>query len=168
MRVKVCYENERIEEIEEVIREELELEVEHAFIQSDFKFAYDSARGQLNALKILQSINAQSDLILLVIEEDIFVPMLNFCFGLAYGNKAIISTKRLKQSFYGLEDDDFIFKERCKKEAIHEVCHMLGLGHCRNPNCVMFFSNSIADTDRKSYKPCERCRSLLTKKRSQY
>jgi archaemetzincin len=31
------------------------------------------------------------------------------------------------------------------------------LGHCENPRCVMFFSNSLMDTDGKGFEFCLRC-----------
>ncbi|WP_081825254.1 matrixin family metalloprotease [Persephonella sp. IF05-L8] len=51
----------------------------------------------------------------------------------------------------------FIFIGRITKEAVHEIGHTLGLGHCPDPECVMHFSNSIVDTDRKSYFFCSVC-----------
>ena len=43
------------------------------------------------------------------------------------------------------------------KEAVHELGHTLGLAHCPNAKCVMHFSNSLADTDRKGSVLCPVC-----------
>src|SRR3989304_4955562 len=50
-----------------------------------------------------------------------------------------------------------IFAERSLKEAIHEVGHTLGLRHCPRSSCVMHFSNSIFDTDKKQALLCDEC-----------
>jgi archaemetzincin len=50
------------------------------------------------------------------------------------------------------------------KEAIHELGHSYGLAHCSRPKCVMFFSNSLQDTDRKRSAFCVDCRMKLDKR----
>lgn len=68
---------------------------------------------------------------------------------------------RLRQEFYGLPSDPGLFRERAKKEAVHELGHVFGLLHCPDQRCVMHFSNSIAETDLKGWRLCGRCREML-------
>ncbi len=130
--------------------------------------AYDASRQQYNSSKILavlnrMSLNIEADRILGVAEFDLYVPRLNFVFGEAQcpGKVALISLFRLKPQFYSLDRDDELFMQRIAKEAVHELGHTMGYGHCSNADCIMFFSNSIADTDRKSVRFCERCTKIL-------
>jgi len=130
--------------------------------------AYNTRRKQFHSSRILVKINDFSkkygaEHVLGITDVDLFIPHLNFVFGEAQysGRAAIISLFRLRPEFYGQISDRKLFVERSMKEAVHEVGHMLGLGHCDNPTCVMFFSNSISDTDRKGAVPCEKCKSLV-------
>ncbi|MDN7025025.1 archaemetzincin family Zn-dependent metalloprotease [Methanoculleus sp. FWC-SCC1] len=92
-----------------------------------------------------------------ITDADLYVPGLNFIFGLAKQRDAVISLHRLRQSFYGLFDDRKIFCHRVLVEAVHELGHTYGLPHCRNPACVMHFSSTIAETDRKGPGFCPSC-----------
>jgi archaemetzincin len=105
------------------------------------------------------------EVILGVTGVDLTVSGLNFVFGLAdpASRAAIISLARLYPEFYGQPRDPRRFKERALKEAVHELGHLWGLGHCPDPACVMSFSNSLADTDRKGPGFCPACRDLLAK-----
>jgi len=132
------------------------------------KDAYDMARRQCYSSNILAKIEAEeydADRVLAVTEADLYVPRLNFVFGeaLCPGKAAVISLCRLRPEFYGESPNRALFVERSVKEAVHEVGHTFGLGHCHNSACVMFFSNSILDTDRKKLVFCERCGGLLEK-----
>jgi len=73
----------------------------------------------------------------------------------------VIALPRLRQSFYDLPEDEALFHQRAVKEAVHELGHTYGLGHCRNPHCVMSFSNSLLDVDRKERDFCFPCRRKL-------
>lgn len=43
------------------------------------------------------------------------------------------------------------------KESIHEMGHTLGLEHYPRSFCVMYFSDSIFDTDKKQSLFCDQC-----------
>jgi archaemetzincin len=130
--------------------------------------AYNRKRRQYHSTRILAEINkhvrqVKADRVLGVTEVDLYVPQLNFVFGEAAcpGNVAVISLFRLRPEFYGQSADVELFVNRSVKEAVHEIGHTLGLGHCLNPRCVMFFSNSIWDTDHKGKTFCEKCYSKV-------
>jgi len=133
--------------------------------------AYNASRHQHHSTTILARIQdyaekSQADRVLGVTDADLYVPRLNFVFGEAQcsGRSAVISLFRLRPEFYGRPPSRDLFVERSVKEAVHEVGHTLGLGHCSNPACIMFFSNSILDTDRKKLAFCEKCYPLLLKR----
>ncbi len=128
--------------------------------------AFDPERNQYHSTSILLKIKrpSQCERLLGIVDVDLYVPGLNFVFGEASPTKgvAIVSLTRLRQEFYGLPPNRGLFLERLKKEAVHEIGHTFGLGHCNNPGCVMSFSNSLIDTDRKSHRLCQQCRRLLS------
>ena len=92
--------------------------------------------------------------VLAVTECDLYADNLNFVFGMAdsLGRCAVISLYRLRAGA-----DEETFRRRAVKEAVHELGHTFGLSHCANPRCVMHFSNSLGDTDRKGSEWCELC-----------
>lgn len=133
--------------------------------------AYNPDRRQYFSSQILSEIRkaispAKGEKVLSVTDVDLYVPQLNFVFGEAEleGHFAIISLARLRQSFYGLPENKTLFLERMVKEAIHELGHTYGLRHCPHPECVMHFSNSLQDTDRKNASFCRHCQKLLEEK----
>jgi archaemetzincin len=103
------------------------------------------------------------DRVLGVANVDICAQELNFVFGEAEhpGKAALISMWRLRPEFYGKTPNTELLIERATKEAVHEIGHTLGLQHCSNPFCVMYFSNSIFETDRKQSLFCSKCQSKI-------
>jgi archaemetzincin len=132
--------------------------------------AYDSLRGQYEGGALLAALaeKTRSDDCPLVglVDADCFTLGLNFIFGQAMVNGPVcfVALPRLRQSFYGQEHDEELFRERVLKEIVHEAGHTMGLKHCSSPTCVMHFSNRLADTDAKGVTYCQACYDLLGKR----
>ena len=125
---------------------------------ADVKGAYNARRGQYNASKLLHQLirdtattGSQATFgALWIVGADVYVLGMNFVFGVAHqGKAAVLSTHRLDSL------------ELVTKEALHEMGHVLGLSHCSN-DCVMQFSNSVAEAKSKPATLCKHCRSMLT------
>jgi archaemetzincin len=128
--------------------------------------AYNKKRNQHLSTVILKTLMEEREYmvygkILGVVDQDLYVPELNFVFGEAGQKVAVISLTRLRQEFYHLPHDQSLFYKRALTEAVHELGHTYGLGHCQNARCVMFFSNSLTDTDRKCAAFCLECKRGL-------
>jgi len=125
---------------------------------------YNYLRRQILAGEVLEFLGRFKGKTLGVIDEDLYAEGLNFVFGQAQfaGNVAIISIARLNPSFYGQPSDKNLLVTRAIKEAVHEVGHLYGLEHCENEKCVMNFSNTIFNVDRKTKNLCERCKLKIT------
>ena len=116
------------------------------------KEALNSKRNQYNADSLLLYLikTKKADTALLIIQKDLYCEGMNFIFGYAiYRRGAVLS-------IYRLSTDELI-----KKEAIHEVGHILGLQHCNN-HCVMQFSNSLWEAKMKPSFLCESCQEKTT------
>lgn len=128
---------------------------------------YDPRRTQFHSTPILRYlsryINRREDMVLGITDIDLFVPSLNFIFGLAsHANKtSIVSLHRLRPEFYNQSSDPKLLGERAIKEAVHELGHVFGVNHCHDPKCVMHFSNDITMTDEKEQKFCSQCRTII-------
>ncbi len=125
--------------------------------------SYTAARDQYRADRLLEQVRrATAGRVLAITGVDLYVPGLNFVFGLAGGPAAVVSVHRLRNGA-----DAELLEQRLLKEVWHELGHTFGLGHCEDPHCVMSFSNSLADTDRKSSRFCITCQSKLNRRRKQ-
>ena len=127
---------------------------------------FDPEREQYLSTSILRRLRTMrpiQDFLLSVTEADLYAAGLNFVFGEAdsVGQCAIISLARLKAGYTEKPFTVELFLRRALTEAVHEVGHLLGIGHCPQPACVMHFSNSLYDTDRKSPMFCGQCQEFL-------
>lgn len=120
---------------------------------------FDFRRGQYNSTCILMSFRVEN-VTLFITAEDIYADRMNFVFG-----EAEINGKKAIVSFYRLISQDYeLFKYRLLKEAVHELGHVFGLTHCKIRGCVMNFSPSVMDVDKKTANFCENCLGKLRKK----
>lgn len=121
--------------------------------------AYDHKRRQYHSTAILRQLARakppHAERLLGVTDVDLYVPELNFVFGEADPGRgvALISLARL-QTGSTHERGRGLFLKRAATEALHELGHTYRLDHCANPQCVMWFSNTLAETDRNGSAFC--------------
>ena len=136
---------------ETVVRDEIPLPI----------YAYDRFRQQCNSTRILEEFSTLDldGMVLGIVDVDLYVPGLDFVFGEADAENglAVVSITRLKED----APDGGVFLSRVIKEAVHETGHLYGLRHCPDEKCVMFYSNCLEDTDRKSDKLCPADRDTI-------
>jgi archaemetzincin len=119
----------------------------------------------LNTLvtRLVASTQPLDGLRLAITDFDLYKISHQFVFGDANEEHriAIVSLHRLRNDFYGEKNDDNLLFQRTLKEAVHDLGHALGLKHCFNARCAMYFSNSIFDTDNKLSHFCETCEKRI-------
>jgi archaemetzincin len=139
-----------------------------------YKFEYVSGKKQFDASLILRRLMKQAERknffrILGIIDQDIFSEFYNFNFGVAKLPRefrikspmaALISIFKFKENNYKREENPALFEKRILTESVHELGHTFGLNHCEN-DCVMQFSTSLMEVDKKSPHFCNRCMRKL-------
>jgi archaemetzincin len=127
------------------------------------KTMLNSVRKQLFfgsiAAKVAAAYEPRDELLLGITDFDLYKTSHQFVFGSSSPAQrcAVVSIHRLRAEFYGEKADENALFQRLLKEAVHEIGHTLGLKHCYNARCAMYYSNSIFDTDNKFSQFCEVC-----------
>jgi archaemetzincin len=128
---------------------------------------YHLPRNQYHSTGLLEYLlkedQAGSFRILGITAVDLYIPIFTFVFGEAQldGKAAIISTFRPGGGAGEIRPPQPVFLERLIKLGLHELGHTFGLGHCRQPGCLMVFSPNLEKLDRINLGFCEYCQILL-------
>lgn len=129
--------------------------------------AFNEMRGQYDAIAIiaamLRGAPAGAEKTLMVIQEDLFIPVMTHVIGEAQlgGVAGVLSLHRLAGNAPEGRDPAYALRKRALKEAVHELGHTFGLTHCRDFLCPMSISSNVGQVDRKSARPCAACAFLL-------
>ncbi len=120
------------------------------------EYAYLPLRSQYAAGKILQtleSITGGAKFKLGIVQCDLCTPILKFVFGESQlgGKAAVISLHRLQ------DKDSARAYLRAAKIGLHEIGHLLGIGHCRTTDCLMAFSSGLEKLDSLPPRFCTAC-----------
>ena len=109
--------------------------------------------------KLAAAYELPDQIVLAITEFDLYKTSHQFVFGSSNVAQrcAVVSLHRLHAEFYAEAPDENALFQRLLKESVHEIGRLLGLKHCYNARCAMYFSNSIFDTDNKYSQFCENC-----------
>lgn len=122
----------------------------------DPDYAFLPNRGQYTAGRILNALESLTDSArfrLGVTQFDLCTPILEFVYGESQlgGRAAVISLFRLADN--NLER----MYLRAAKIGLHETGHLLGIGHCRTPDCLMNFASNLGKLDTIPLRFCSAC-----------
>ncbi len=125
--------------------------------------SYNIIRGQYFSSVILQKLEInksnQRELVLGILEEEIYNANNHFVLSDVdtLTGCGVISLQHFRTDFYGLPENEKWVYPRLYKETFRMVCRMMGLRVCRNPQCVLYYSNEMRDIDDKRMKLCDIC-----------
>lgn len=146
-----------MEKVEEAISEELEMEVDARGARVPHTKKLKGKQNAKDLIKILTGMKGIYNYVVGLTEEELAAPGIDFQFGIASQPQeaAIVSLAELKTG------DTEKYAQRAAKEVVHELGHLLNLSHCDNEKCVMNFSESPEEVDRKGIKFCSQCQKKL-------
>ena len=119
------------------------------------RYAYLPGRGQYDANKILAALATvgKAPFRLGLTEYDLCTQILTFVYGESQlgGRAAVVSLQRLSGS-----DQEQTWL-RAAKISLHEMGHLLGIGHCWQSDCLMHFSSNLEVLDALNPRFCSAC-----------
>ncbi len=129
-------------------------------------YAYDLKRSQYNVVELVNYLNARKkykEKTIGIINEDIYINEQPFIFGHSNREKeiAVISLWRFRENKDYTDFNLALDKMRLKKEVIKQLGLIYGLKYCKDPECVMYDSQTPEEMDMKSDILCSSCRNNL-------
>lgn len=128
------------------------------------EYAFNKDRGQYHCNAIMRRLVTLMEpghtMVMGVADVDLFVPDSPFVLGEAdrESHSAVVSLARLRP---GADAEQL--RRRVQTEVVHQAGHLVGLSYCEEPRCVMFFSQTPQDCDRKQQGLCNMCRNELAR-----
>ena len=128
--------------------------------------SYQPERNQYRSTLLLEYLLDDADgpfRVLGITAVDLYIPIFTFVFGEAQldGKAAVVSTFRPRGDAGGLRPPKKLLLRRLLLLSLHELSHTLGLGHCRQPGCLMGFSANLEKLDQRNLAFCEYCQIML-------
>ncbi len=124
-------------------------------VEENPQYAFISGRRQYDAAKIIAQLSQRDStrFQLGVMARDLCTPILTYVYGESQlgGNAAVISLYRLKHR------QRQVAFERAAKIGLHEVGHLLGIGHCWQAHCLMRFCSTLERLDDLPLTFCSAC-----------
>jgi archaemetzincin len=119
-------------------------------------------RDQVDADRLLVSLEADAPpgaALVGLTALDMGIPIFTFVFGRARvgGRAAVVSLARLDPAYYGLPASRDTLLARAAAEVLHELGHVAGLVHCRDPRCLMSFAGNVDKADARGVTFCRAC-----------
>lgn len=107
---------------------------------------------------------AQPDAALFVTDVDLFTTGTEAVLADAAAplRTALVSVRRLRESFYRRKADPQRQRARLAKEILRGIGRARGLPDCPDPTCAMSPTQTLHDVDRKSERLCAACLRRLT------
>ncbi|WP_297058277.1 hypothetical protein [Thermosulfurimonas sp.] len=112
--------------------------------------------------EFLRSVSGEVDFVLGVCGEELYSPRSPLVFvEVSFSSRsALVSARNLQEFLFGTEPERLLV-ERLRKESIRALGHLLGLGSCPDPLCVMHPPSSLMELDLKGTDFCPQCRMRL-------
>jgi len=120
-------------------------------------------RGQVDADALLQMLEEsptrEGTILVGLTDEDLGTRLFTFIIGQARmeGTAALVSLRRLDPGYYGLQPDRSLIMQRAVLEVLHELGHIVGLGHCPDCACLMSFVAAPESIDVRGESLCPTC-----------
>jgi archaemetzincin len=128
--------------------------------------SYHPERNQYRSTLLLENLlddSRGSFRVLGITAVDLYIPIFTFVFGEAQldGKAAVVSIFRPRGDAGGVRPPKSLLSRRLLLLSLHELSHTFGLGHCRQPGCLMGFSANLEKLDQKNLAFCEYCQIML-------